>query len=168
MPRRYRKPIRRSPANDPQQYLVYRMEKEALGARGYAKVTRDILRQFTRGTCRSFGVPQVKLRFCDIGPWTGDYQDNLIRLNPKRPGSQCLLTIAHELGHHVHEALAPGNDHESHGPQFMAAYMAVLDNARILPVVGMRAICDQYGIRYNDPGTTNSLRALARAVKSPA
>jgi hypothetical protein len=168
MPRRFRIPIRRSPAHDPQQYLVYRMEKEAIGALGYGKVTREDLRQFARGTCRSFGVPQVGLQFMDIGKWSGDYGDNLIRINPKRPGAQCLMTVAHELGHHVHESLAPGNEHEGHGPQFMAAYMAVLDNARILPVVGMRAVCDQYKIRYNDPGTRNSLRALLKAVRSPA
>jgi hypothetical protein len=168
MPRRYRIPIRRSPANDPQQYLVYRMESEALGARGYGKVTREVMRQFAKGTCRSFRVPRVEVQFKDIGNWSGDYGEDLIRINPKRPGSQCLLTIAHELGHHVHECLAPGNDHEVHGPQFMAAYMAVLDNARVLPVVGMRAICDHYGIRYNDPGTTNSIRALRRAVRSPS
>lgn len=168
MPRRYRTPIRRSPKHDPQQYRVYRMENESLGARGYAKVTRAILRQFAKGTCHTFGIPQVALQFVDLGKWAGDYGDNLIRINPKKRGAQCLLVLAHELGHHVHESLAPGNDHEVHGPQFMAAYMAVLDNARVLPVVGMRAICDHYGIRYNDPGTRNSFRALLKAVRSPS
>lgn len=143
------------------------MEHEALGARGYEGLTRRDIRQFAKGTCRSLGVPQVGIRFVDIGEWCGDYSDNLIRLNHKRKGATCLLTIAHELGHHVHEALAPGNDHESHGPQFLAAYMAVLDNGRILPVVGMRAILDFYKLRYNDPGTRNSLTALRRAVTKP-
>lgn len=144
------------------------MEHEALGARGYEGLPRDGVLQFVAGTCRSLRVPLATVQFKNIGAWSGDYGGGLVRINPTRKGAMCLLTIAHELGHHVHAMLAPDNDDEPHGPQFMAAYMAVLDNGRILPVVGMRAICDHYKIKYNDPGTRNSLRALRRAVLKPS
>lgn len=165
---RYRRQVSRSPVSDPQRNLLYRMEYEALGARGYEGLTRADVRQFARGTCRSLGVPQAVIRFSDIGAWSGEYGEGVVTLNHKRKGALCLLTIAHELGHHVHCALAPENDHEPHGPQFLAAYMAVLDNGRVLPVVGMRAILDFYKLRYHDPGTKNNLTALKRAVTRPS
>ncbi len=162
---RYRRPVRQSPPDDPQQYLLYRMEDESLRARGYAVLKKCEIAEYLRPLCRVFRVPAVEVKFKDIGPWTGEYAPGVIRLNPKRAGYCDMLVALHEFAHHVHESLAPDNTHEAHGPQYLAAYMGVLDQARVIPVVAMKALCDSYRLRYNDPGS-GSLKALKRAVRA--
>lgn len=169
MPVKYRMALTRSPASDPQQYRLYRMESEAIGARGYVRLTQSTLARFVRSLCREYRMPVPTLRFGDIGKWGAEWHpDSVITINTQRNKNRDLLTLTHELGHHLHDHLAPDAEHEPHGPQFMACYMSLLDTARIIPVVGMRAICDHYKVRYADPGDRNSLTTLRRAVTAPA
>lgn len=163
---RYKRPLKKSPKSDPQQYRVYRMENEAIGARSYQSLRRADLGRFVRAVCREYRLPSVKLRYENLGRWAAEWRSpNIIVLGIKTT-SRDLLTIAHELAHHLHGALAEGLTQEDHGPQFMACYLSILDTARIIPVVGMRAICAQYKIRYIDPGLSGSLFTLRKRVRA--
>lgn len=172
MPTKYRYPVKRSPKSDPQQYACYRMENEAIGARAYQQLTRALVRKLARSVCRNYRVPQVRLSWADIGKWAAEWREqpskktSMIVLNTKKGTSQDMLTITHELAHHVHHWLSGGKDdkQEPHGPEFMACHISVLDSCRVIPVVGMRAICDAWKVRYKDPGTSNSLAKLRRIV----
>lgn len=169
MPVKYRMALKRSPRRDPQQYRFYRMESESIGARGYVVLTQTAIRKLIRSLCHKYNTKQAGVIFEDIGPWSGEWRsEGVIALNPGRSRARDLITVTHEFVHHLHEHIAPGNDHQNHGPQFVACYMSVLDTARIVPVVGMRAILDSYKIKYNDPGTKNSLTDLRQAVLAPS
>lgn len=163
-------PVARAPRTDPQRNRLYRLELECLGARGYVTLTQSRIRQFARSICRQYGVPQVPVTFDDLGVWGGEWcPDKGITISRRKSNSRDLITIAHELAHHVHDHFEPADQLQApHGPQFMACYMSILDTARIIPVRAMKVICDQYRVRYHDPGERNSLSALQRAVAQPA
>lgn len=169
MAQRFRYPIKRSPKSDPQQYRVYRMENEAIGARSYMKMTKAAIAALARSVCRNYRVPVVRLVWKDLGKWAAQWIEgaNTIELNTKKGTSKDILTITHELAHHIHHHLAAGMDvnHEDHGPEFMACHISVLDTLRVVPVVGMRAICDVYKVKFHDPGTTSSLKKLTRICR---
>lgn len=166
MGRRFKQPLRRGPKTDPQQYRVYRMESEAIGCGGYVKLSQKTIRKFARVICRKYGVPQVRLKFSDLGVWAAEWSEpNLITMNPNKHGSLDLIVIAHELAHHVHNIVSMGLDQESHGPEFLCCYMSVLDTGRIIPIEGMRAIFSKYRLRFVDPGTSGSLKTLVRRVR---
>lgn len=132
------------------------MENEAIGSKRYIELSLKQLKRFARVVCRVYGMPQVDLSFADLGEWGGEWAPpNKIRISRTKKGVRDLLTIAHELAHHLHEHLAPDELHEPHGPEFMACYISILDVTRMIPVVGMRAICDSYKVRYVDPGVKN-------------
>jgi hypothetical protein len=168
---KYRYPIKRSPARDPQQYRVYRMENEAIGARMYQRLTRTAMRRLVRSVCRNYRVPRIQLIWTDLGKWAAEWsggeESRVVRLNTKKGTSQDMLTITHELAHHIHFWLSDGisEDQEDHGPEFMACHMSILDTCRVIPVVGMRAICDAWKVRYADPGTGSSITKLKRIVR---
>ena len=168
MPRRFRYPVTRSPKSDPQQYRVYRMENEAIGARSYVKLDRDTVRSLVRSVCRNYGVPLAKVEWTSkLGRWAAEWDNGTIRLSTKKGTARDVLTITHELAHHLHHYLSDGTDgqHQSHGPEFMACHMSVLDTCRVIPVVGMRAICAAWKVRYTDPGTGSSLKKLQGIVR---
>ena len=168
MPAKYCYPVKRSPKSDPQQYRVYRMENEAIGARSYHKLTKAMQRTLVASVCKNYGVPAAKLVWRDLGRWAAEWvQPNTIRLNVFKGTSRDVLTLTHELAHHVHHWLSKGADEtqQAHGPEFMACHMSILDTCRVIPVIGMRAICAAWKIRYADPGTTNSLAKLKRIVR---
>lgn len=166
MARKFRYAIKKSPKSDPQQYRVYRMENEAIGGRHYCQLQDLEIISLAKSVCEMYSVPQVKLEWVDLGKWAAEWDNGVIRLNRHKPTARSVLTILHELAHHVHWTLGGegSNTHQIHGPEFMACYMSILDTARVIPVVGMRAICDAYKVRYTDPGTGSSLRKLRRVV----
>jgi hypothetical protein len=88
------------------------MESESIGARGYFKLTQTVIRQLVRSLCRKYGTSQANVVFENIGPWSGEWSDGVISLNPGRSRARDLITVAHEFVHHLHEHIAPGNDHQ--------------------------------------------------------
>jgi hypothetical protein len=166
---KYRYPLKRSPKSDPQQYRVYRMENEAIGARSYMNLGRGKMRAIVRSVCRNYRVPLVRLKWTPmLGRWAAEWSEpNVISLNTKKGTSSDLLTVTHELAHHLHYHLDPtaSATQENHGPEFMACHMSILDTCRVIPVVAMRALCDSYKIRYADPGNSNSLARLSAIVR---
>lgn len=166
MAQRFRRPIKKSPASDPQQYRLYRMENEAIGARTYMSLTRKDLARFVRAVCREYRIPKVVLKWENLGKWAAEWRSpNIIVLGTKKT-SRDLLTIAHEMAHHLHWAIESEKDQQSHGPEFMACYLSILDTARIIPMVGMLPICEHYGLKVIHPGST--LKSLIRAVRGSA
>jgi hypothetical protein len=165
---RYRYPIKRSPKSDPQQYRVYRMENEAIGARKYMSMDPKTTVQLARSVCRHYRVPVVKLEWVNLGKWAAEWEGRVIRLSTKKKTSRDILTFTHELAHHVHYWLSEGasEEQQSHGPEFMGCHMSVLDTCRVIPVVGMRAVCEAWNVRFMDPGTHNSLKTLKRIVSN--
>lgn len=163
MPRKFEYPVKRSPKSDPQQYRVYRMENEAIGARRYMKMTRSAMQELAKSVCRNYRVPQVRLVWKDLGKWAAEWEGGIIRLNTIKESAKDILTLTHELAHHIHFHF--GEKGSSHGAEFMACHMSILDTCRIIPVVGMKAICDDYGIAYKDPGTSGSIPRLKSICK---
>jgi hypothetical protein len=173
MATRYRYPIKRSPKSDPQQYRVYRMENEAIGARHYMSMDRGGIRQLVRSVCRNYRVPAVKVIWADLGKWAAEWRDandpggEAIVLGVRKRTSKDVLTITHELAHHLHHHLSDGADvlQQDHGEEFMACHMSILDTCRVVPVAAMREVCRIWRIRFKDPGTSNSLTTLKRICR---
>lgn len=172
MPAKYRMPIRRSPKADPQQYRVYRMENEAIGSRHYRRLSRRGIRTLIRSVCRDYGVAVPRIVWKDLGRWSAEWstragtEKRTISFSTRKKMSRDMLTVTHELAHHLHYEFAGliADKQENHGPQFMACHMSILDTCRIIPIIGMRAICDAWRIRYVDPGTTRSPAKLKRVI----
>lgn len=168
MPSKYRYPVKRSPKDDPQQYRVYRMENEAIGARSYQQLTRTRIGQLVRSISRNYDVPCPRLVWKNLGRWAAEWTEpGEIALNTRKKTAKDVLTITHEMAHHVHFHLGGEVTHQqqSHGPEFMAVHMSILDTCRVVPVVGMRAICRHYRIQFADPGTRSSLSKLRRIAR---
>lgn len=149
---------------DPQQFLLYRMEREEIGARDYARLTFAECKRVSRSVCRAYAVPQVRLRKKVMGRWAAEYESpGLITLNPKKGTATDLLTILHELAHHIHYHLWNGETvHQDHGQEFMACYLSVMDTVRLIPYDAMARVCRRRGIRYKIPGA--SVATLKAAI----
>ena len=161
-------PVRKASPSDPQQWRLYRMESEAIGARGYARLTRKTLVSFVRGISRQYKVWVPEIEFVQLNGWSAEYDNGILRFNTSRRHALDVITAAHEFAHHLHSVLVPLDTHQAHGPQFLACYLSVLDTARIIPTYAMRPICDKYKITYADPGDRNDIKDLWRAVQAPA
>lgn len=172
MPAKWKRPIKRSPKSDPQQYRLYRMEAEAIGCPYSARLSRKQIRRLVRAICKHYGVPQAVVQFRDLKGWSAHWESTdsgVIVFNPNKGTAMCVLTVLHELAHHLHcHLLGPANAGHAgiaaHGPGFMACYMSILDTARMIPVCAMKAICDQYRIQYVDPGTGQNWKRLKKAA----
>ena len=176
MPAKFDMPLRRSPKSDPQQYRVYRMENEAIGARQYMQLTRGKIRALVRGVCKNYHVPAPVVLWADLGRWSAEWREQAserargIVFNPSKKIAHDILTVTHELAHHLHYCLSAGawQAQESHGPEFMACHMSILDTCRVIPVVGMRAVCAAWEVRFHDPGTRQSLARLQQICRGKA
>lgn len=156
---------------DPQQFRFYRMEREEIGARDYARLTWKACRRVCRSVCRSYGIPMVKLTSRVMGRWAAeyDYETGTITLNPKKGTATDLLTVLHELAHHVHyqlSGLAYGK-HQNHGAAFVACYMSVLDTVRLIPYDAVLVILKRRKLKFISPGPTlKTLRAALRRSRT--
>lgn len=151
---------------DPQQFRVYRMEREDIGARDYCRLTWKECARVARSVCRAYGVSHVRLRHKVMGRWAAEWDGGIINLNPKKSTATDLLTILHELAHHVHWHFADGeyNEHQDHGAEFMACYLSILDTVRLIPRDAMATICERRGLKYVNPGP--SVKSLKLAIRT--
>lgn len=156
------------PKSDPQQLRLYAMEREEIGARDYARLSFAECERVIRSVCRAYGVPRprlIKRKMSYAAQWwkqPGNRYSEIVLSTAKRT-SHDLLTILHELGHHIHFYLAnlPQED-EDHGPEFMACYLSILDTVRFLPRDAMATICERRGLRYFLPG--KSIASLQKVL----
>lgn len=164
MPKPFGYPLRKSPASDPQQFRLYRMENEAIGARQYLQLGDDELKRYVNGLVRAYRMPRVKVVFRDLGRWAAEWEEPNILTFGTKTTSRDLLTAAHEVAHHLHNWLIDGALQQNHGKEFLGCYMSILDTSRFIPVVGMRAICERYKLEYVDPGEGGDVAKLKKAV----
>ena len=174
MPRPFALPIRRSPKSDPQQYRLYRMENEAIGACKAYRLSKTAIRAVIKAVCKNYGVPEPRIYWQDLGRWAAEWREHdlsmdgpsTIAFNTIKGTARDALTVTHELAHHIHYWLGEGAEgQEPHGPEFMACHMSILDSRRMIPVAGMRAVCEKYKIRYADPGDALSLPRLIKICR---
>lgn len=170
MTKRLPKYCKQSPAKDPQRNLVYFMEGDALGAlRDKSTMKRKAIRDLIRAVCRNYRMPPAKVYFKPLKTWTASWDEPRdLTFNTKASLSHGLLVVLHELAHLLHYHIQPKDVHEAHGPEFIACYMSILDSTRTIPIPGMQAVCDLYGIRYVDFGPKYTLAALRKAVLGSA
>ena len=162
---KYRRPIKRSPKSDPQQYRLYRLENEAIGARHYMRLPKRALTTYVNSLIRAYGMPGIQIVFEDLGRWAAEWREPNIIVFGRKTTSRDLLTAAHEVAHHLHGWLMGELKQQDHGPEFMACYMSILDTSRMIPVVGMKAICDSYGIEYLEPPSKPDVNKLRKVVR---
>lgn len=166
MPAALRYPLRKGSLADPQQFRVYRMESEAIGARAYMRLDDEMIRHLSGGICKSYGMPQVEIVWEPIS-FAADYQRGRIRLSSVKGTSRNAITIVHECAHHLHEFLSGeerADQQQPHGPAFMGCYMHILDTVRIIPVYAMRLVCERYRVKFVEPGEKGKIAVLKRAV----
>lgn len=139
---------------DPQQQLVYAMERVELRGHARHKANLRQLRRWTRHACRLYGVPLAKVSIRKMRGWGGSYDNGSVVLNPKR--DQNGMSLAHELAHHLTRFLAPNA--QDHGPTFVYYYGALLHGMRLVPFDGFKAICKRHGVKIG----------RARSIPRPA
>jgi hypothetical protein len=167
MPKRFDKPIAEAPISDPQRELLYRVELELFSGWCRTKMGLNDARSFARAVCTAFKLPPVTIIVRDLGRWSGEYDSEFrrITLSPTRQKARSQLTLAHELAHHLHEIYSDDETQEWHGPQFMLAYMHILDRTRMIPLEAMEAVCDRRGLKYISPTRFGTLAKLKRAMR---
>ncbi len=164
MPKPFARAVRRSPLCDPQRFRVYRMESESIGARNYMRMSRADIARFARAVCRAYRIRPVKIRYRDLGRWGAQcVEPNILEFGNKAY-SRDLITVAHELAHHLHNCIAGDAPQAAHGPEFMGCYLSLFDTARIIPISAMRRVCALHNVAYVDPGDQNAFSSLVRAV----
>lgn len=153
MPRQFARPIRRSPKSDPQQYRVYRMESEAIGARHWLRLSRQNVARFIHAACRSYGIPRIKIRFENHRKWAAYFQAPSLIVFSKKTTARDLLTAAHEFAHYLHYVVAgaKSEQHAVHGSEFMTCYLSVLDTIRFIPARAMALLCEERSIKHVCP-----------------
>jgi len=133
---------------DPQAETVYCMEGEDFGAQLCAKVPLRELRRIAKLMCRrrKIPVPNIFIRTPTEPRLQGYYDPNTyaICLHPKF--ARNYMVLLHELAHHFVELKHPRAQH--HGATWMRMYIELLDEARVIPAVAMRAACRERGVKY--------------------
>jgi hypothetical protein len=154
--------MKASPPSDPQQHELYTMEREEIGSLDYSRLTFTKAKQIARAVCRRYRIPAAKMRMKPVS-YAAIWEDGRITLSSIKGTGLDLLTVLHELAHHLHWHLGGivTDKQENHGPEFMACYMSILDTVRVIPADAMEVICKRRGIRYILPGPTRSSLKLA-------
>lgn len=160
---------------DPQQFRLYRMEREEIGARDYTRLTFKKAKQICRSVCRAYGIVQARVVRRNIvtyaAQWTNNNGESTGTIELCRKGTALdLITVLHELAHHIHyhHAGRAVLKHQDHGPEFMAAYISILDTVRLIPRDAMATICDRRKLAYYLPGpSVRTLRRVLRQRRAP-
>lgn len=130
-----RKP-KRSPSYDPQRSAVYLMEREIVGMCVNHTSPRKALVDLTEHVCERYNVPAPRVNITNqpdtkLFGWCDVYTGRIV-LNRGFHGAN-VSTLLHELAHWLVDWYYPEAT-EWHGPQFMAFYMRLLDQYRLLPM----------------------------------
>jgi hypothetical protein len=122
---------------DPQQKLVYAMERLELGGHWRHKLSNKTARQWVRQACKNLGVRSPKIVIKTLRAVRGEYDPDVqtIYLDTEYGRSGCLLL--HELAHHITYLKYPRS--EDHGPMFVRVYATLLDMSRLVPLAGVMA-----------------------------
>lgn len=131
---------------DPQASRLYLLERYLFGAVVYTRTDHDLLRSVAAHACREAKVSPVEVRFIHGKGIYGECDHEIrLNLNNKTRGDN-MSTLLHELGHWI-DGEYFGQDHESHGPEFVTVYRWLLDKYRMLPAYCFDAMCRRHSVK---------------------
>lgn len=128
-----------APLSDPQRDAVYYLEGLFFGQDRYEEGNRNTLLPLLKHVCNYYKVEVPRLRIVnqpeeDAAGWV---VGKSITLNRGRKGANTRVLL-HETAHYLTDTFY--KDHEAHGPEFVAIYMHLLDNYRILPTEAFKIL----------------------------
>jgi hypothetical protein len=132
-------------SKDPQAKRVYEMEWTCLEGHVNTNTPLHMLRKVARNLCKEHGVPYVRIfvRSFDHECDAMYTEPGIIKLDPTR--GKNLLTLAHELAHHICSIKNPRA--QPHGATWVKIYAGLLSELRLVPIAGMKAICKAHKVR---------------------
>jgi len=142
--------------SDPQRRKLYYMERHFDGMTIKHHAERQHLLDIRDHVCKYYGLEPIKLYIVDRKPpeeghddlgWTTTtYEDEscALYLNRAWYGDNA-QTLLHELAHYVTDSHY--EDHQTHGGQFCAIYMHLLDKYKMLPSDAFRVLAKRFGVR---------------------
>lgn len=120
---------------DPQQSVVYTLERGILGNSVNTHCSRAHLQAVIKHACNKYRVPAPRLAIVSSPQRVfGMTDDGRIELNRKYHGDN-LGTLLHELAHWITDRLEEDDDpiRDNHGPEFVGIYGNLLHAYKVLP-----------------------------------
>lgn len=135
--------MKRDPS-DPQKHLVYRWE-DRWRCFNERTLTREQARRCVARVARKWHVEPPTVLFLVRGVREWSYvQGDLLALNY----DQCNeAMVAHEMAHYVTDKSYAAPVH-SHGPEFVAVYIAMLEFLEVAPRVALEASLKAEGVQW--------------------
>lgn len=134
---------------DPQAERVYLMERSIIGWNVQTQHSLEYLESVVRNACRTWKVPEVKLRVSSSPRLLyGECDDESIWLNsnPDTIGNN-LGVLVHELAHWITDKVY-GDELPGHGPEFVTVYGQLLNDYNMFPSDCWKILCDRHGVEY--------------------
>lgn len=136
---------------DPQQQAVYKWEAE-WKAWNHSTATLPELRTVVRWALRRYGIkrvpPAVKQH------QSGEYAFSIY--HPTRRGvisfnaktSKNPATALHEVAHQICDTVFPAPETPWHGVEWLGIYMALMEDANVIPTVALHATALAHGLKW--------------------
>lgn len=132
------------PKSDPQRDNLYWLEAEFNGWWHCCRSSRAALNDIAEAVCKYYRIDAPRIIISrKSATYDGEYLHGEITLYAGRGDNPGVLM--HELAHHVIDELY--EDVESHGQEFVAVYMHLLDNWGFLPHQEFRRLAKKYKLR---------------------
>lgn len=125
------------------------MERAELSGHCRGVTTLRFMQRAMREACDIYQIP-VPSVMCGTRALGGLYCPVTHRIFLHPECGHNLLTLAHELAHHVVVLSFPRST--DHGPVWVRTYAELLDLLRLVPIAGMRAICRRHGVKMAPRG----------------
>lgn len=147
---------------DSQQKAVYSWE-ETWPLWNKQSLTRQACRRLIVQVCRLYDVPVPRTVFLRRGKlglrqgWRTAYDpnDHSLTLAPQHQNTAIVL---HEVAHLVHSVVAGDEDHEAHGPEWLALYLYLLARYGLAPRLALFASARAGHLRWKDLDSHNAHR----------
>ncbi len=137
-----------APKSDKQRDNVYYLEAEINGWWAMCSSTTKDLEGLLMMVCRYYKVDVPRFRVVrdkkigDAG-WHDPERDEIV-LNRSQEGANAMV-LCHEAAHYLVDYFY--EDRESHGPEFVAIYMHLLDRYQLLPHECFRLLARKHKVR---------------------
>lgn len=137
-----------APKSDPQRDELYWLEAEINGWWTYSSATTRELEVLLNSICLYYRVEPPRFKVVRNKRWSdsAEYDANTetITLNRSREGANAMV-LCHEAAHYVTSCFHTYA--ESHGPQFCAIYMHILDHFCFLPHKCFRMLAKSHKLK---------------------
>ena len=136
------------PRSDPQRDNLYWLESEINGWWAHSSATTRELESLLVFVCKHYNVEAPRLKVVRRRSWkdTAEYDPDReeIILNRCREGANAMV-LCHEATHYLTDCFYTGV--QSHGPEFVAIYMHLLDHFCFLPHRCFRLIAKTHRLK---------------------